>query len=450
MLFVVVEKVTGGVEAARRPRRPPRRPDAGGRAWTGGPLRWRDVVAARLALVVPPSRRCWSGCAGRSQLRAAGDAEPAAVPLRRGRSQAESLADAPWFQVFDDPTLQALIQEAIANNLDLRVAVARVEEVRARAGIAKSFLYPQVDGVANYGVRQASNAPQDERPGRRRHDPSERHLRLPAVLGARSVRSHPAREGSGARARARERAGPPRRARHARRRRRDELLPAARARPAARDRATDARPQRRDRHLFPEPAGRRRVEPARARSDPCQPGADGCRHSRNRTADRHRRERDLAAARTSARADHREPPLDRRTSRCRRRFRRACPRRCSSGGPTSSQAEQFLVAANADIGAAKALFFPTISLTGFLGGVSGDLSTFLGGGGGGVVRRRRAASADLPGRPPAPEPRGDAGAIRRGAGRVPEGRAQRLPRSRQRAGDDSEAGRSPRAAARPE
>src|SRR5262249_6684564 len=29
--------------------------------------------------------------------------------------------------------------------------------------------------------------------------------------------------------------------------------------------------------------------------------------------------------------------------------------------------------------AAKALFFPTISLTGFLGGVSGDLTTFLGG-----------------------------------------------------------------------
>ena len=45
------------------------------------------------------------------------------------------------------------------------------------------------------------------------------------------------------------------------------------------------------------------------------------------------------------------------------------------------QAEQLLVAANADIGAARALFFPTISLTGFLGGISGDLSSFLGGDG---------------------------------------------------------------------
>jgi multidrug efflux system outer membrane protein len=49
--------------------------------------------------------------------------------------------------------------------------------------------------------------------------------------------------------------------------------------------------------------------------------------------------------------------------------------------PDVVQAEQLLVAANADIGVAKALFFPRISLTGFLGGVSGDLTSFLGGDG---------------------------------------------------------------------
>jgi multidrug efflux system outer membrane protein len=45
--------------------------------------------------------------------------------------------------------------------------------------------------------------------------------------------------------------------------------------------------------------------------------------------------------------------------------------------PDVAEAEQVLVAANADIGAAKALFFPTISLTGLLGVVSGDLSNVL-------------------------------------------------------------------------
>jgi len=45
--------------------------------------------------------------------------------------------------------------------------------------------------------------------------------------------------------------------------------------------------------------------------------------------------------------------------------------------PDIAQAEQQLVAANAQIGAAKALYFPTISLTGALGSVSGDLSSLF-------------------------------------------------------------------------
>jgi multidrug efflux system outer membrane protein len=77
-------------------------------------------------------------------------------------AQAATLADAPWFEVFDDSELQALIREAIAANLDLRAAAARVEEARARAGISRSYLYPQVDGVAGYSVRVASNAPTDD------------------------------------------------------------------------------------------------------------------------------------------------------------------------------------------------------------------------------------------------------------------------------------------------
>lgn len=69
---------------------------------------------------------------------------------------AASLADTPWFQVFDDEALHALIRESLAHNLDLRLAVARVQEARALSGVAKSFLYPEINGTAGYTGNQAS------------------------------------------------------------------------------------------------------------------------------------------------------------------------------------------------------------------------------------------------------------------------------------------------------
>jgi len=84
----------------------------------------------------------------------------AAPPMFRfvESQQAASFADLPWWQVFDDPVLQALVREAIANNLDLRAAAARVERFRAEARIAKSFLYPQVNGAAGVTVQQNSGS----------------------------------------------------------------------------------------------------------------------------------------------------------------------------------------------------------------------------------------------------------------------------------------------------
>ena len=64
----------------------------------------------------------------------------------------ESVADLNWWQLFQDPALQALIRDGVANNLDLRIASARVVEARALAGIAKSFLYPEVG--AGFGTSQ--------------------------------------------------------------------------------------------------------------------------------------------------------------------------------------------------------------------------------------------------------------------------------------------------------
>ncbi len=74
----------------------------------------------------------------------------------RGRvqpSEATSIADLPWWEVFDDDVLQQLIQEALAANYDLKIAVARVEQARALAGVARSPFYPQI-GYQGSGGRQ--------------------------------------------------------------------------------------------------------------------------------------------------------------------------------------------------------------------------------------------------------------------------------------------------------
>jgi multidrug efflux system outer membrane protein len=69
-------------------------------------------------------------------------------------SQAPSIADEQWTVIFEDPTLQRLIQDALANNLDLRIAAQRVLEAQAQVGIARSQQLPSVSGSAGYGALQ--------------------------------------------------------------------------------------------------------------------------------------------------------------------------------------------------------------------------------------------------------------------------------------------------------
>ncbi len=64
--------------------------------------------------------------------------EPVAAP------QADSLADLKWFEVFKDDRLQDLIRTALVQNYDLRTAVANVEAERAVLGVTQSNQYPNV------------------------------------------------------------------------------------------------------------------------------------------------------------------------------------------------------------------------------------------------------------------------------------------------------------------
>jgi multidrug efflux system outer membrane protein len=59
-------------------------------------------------------------------------------------TRATSFADLPWWQVFHDPQLQELIRTALKQNYDLQIAVERVNAARAQVGIARSNEFPQV------------------------------------------------------------------------------------------------------------------------------------------------------------------------------------------------------------------------------------------------------------------------------------------------------------------
>jgi outer membrane protein, multidrug efflux system len=67
---------------------------------------------------------------------------------------AESVGDEKWSEVFKDSVLQKLISEALANNFDIRIAAQRVLEAQAQAGIVRAQQLPTLTGGGNYSALQ--------------------------------------------------------------------------------------------------------------------------------------------------------------------------------------------------------------------------------------------------------------------------------------------------------
>jgi multidrug efflux system outer membrane protein len=65
-----------------------------------------------------------------------------------------SLGDQQWSVVFQDPTLKRLIEEALQNNLDLRVAAQRVLEAQDQVGIVRSQQLPSIGASGSYSALQ--------------------------------------------------------------------------------------------------------------------------------------------------------------------------------------------------------------------------------------------------------------------------------------------------------
>jgi multidrug efflux system outer membrane protein len=69
-----------------------------------------------------------------------------------------SLADLKWFEVFKDERLQEMVRTALVRNYDLRDAVVRVEAARASLGITRSEQFPEIDASADVATVRTSSS----------------------------------------------------------------------------------------------------------------------------------------------------------------------------------------------------------------------------------------------------------------------------------------------------
>ena len=66
-----------------------------------------------------------------------------------GPTEAESISNVAWWDQFDDPVLSQLVRTAIANNKDLKVAIANVDQAAAQYGIVRSAQFPEINAGAS-------------------------------------------------------------------------------------------------------------------------------------------------------------------------------------------------------------------------------------------------------------------------------------------------------------
>ena len=108
----------------------------------------QNGFGTRSAWILLLSASVLSGCAVGPNYRRPAVQTPAAFhgpdQAQQTAQQTASFADLPWWQVFHDPQLQELIRTALKQNYDLQIAVERVSAARAQLGIIRSNQFPQV------------------------------------------------------------------------------------------------------------------------------------------------------------------------------------------------------------------------------------------------------------------------------------------------------------------
>jgi multidrug efflux system outer membrane protein len=78
---------------------------------------------------------------------------------RMGGAVTNNLADAPLREIYRDPVLSGLIAVALSNNFDVRIAVTRIEQAAAALRVQRAGYVPAINASASYTDAQAGNIP---------------------------------------------------------------------------------------------------------------------------------------------------------------------------------------------------------------------------------------------------------------------------------------------------
>src|ERR1700682_2211038 len=76
---------------------------------------------------------------------------------RLGATEAGEISNIAWWDQFQDPVLSDLVRTALANNKDLEIATANVDQASAQYGIVRAAQFPEVNAGAS-AARERSSA----------------------------------------------------------------------------------------------------------------------------------------------------------------------------------------------------------------------------------------------------------------------------------------------------
>ena len=100
---------------------------------------------------------CWSAAVGPDYQRVSTTVPKTIPAINSGELEQKDNIDVTWWKIFNDNQLNAMVKTAFEHNLDLQVALARVDEFRASLGVAKSDFYPSLSLSAGASRQKLSD-----------------------------------------------------------------------------------------------------------------------------------------------------------------------------------------------------------------------------------------------------------------------------------------------------